>query len=101
ATRHVRLPPARGRPARRARADAALSDFGRMAAMAPLGSGRAEVGIMAGRITLAVAALVAVLLIVAAFICARAAHASNCAVTSVGFVPLTDLGAGTYHGFPA
>ena len=55
---------------------------------------------MPGRITLAVAALVAALLFVAAFICARAAHASNCAATSVGFVPLIDLGAGTYHGFP-
>ena len=28
------------------------------------------------------------------------AAASNCAVTSVGFTPLTDLGAGLYHGFP-
>ena len=30
----------------------------------------------------------------------RPAHGSNCAGTSTGFVPLTDLGSGTYHGFP-
>ena len=30
----------------------------------------------------------------------RPANGSNCAGTSTGFVPLTDLGSGTYHGFP-
>jgi hypothetical protein len=38
-------------------------------------------------------------LLLAAALCARGALASNCAGTSVGFVPLTDLGAGTYQGF--
>jgi hypothetical protein len=32
--------------------------------------------------------------------CARRAEASNCAATSIGFVPLTDMGPGTYHGLP-
>ena len=46
-----------------------------------------------------IAAAVLVLLSAMVVPCPRAAHASDCARTSVGFVPLTDLGAGTYHGF--
>jgi hypothetical protein len=31
---------------------------------------------------------------------ASVAHAANCAGTSTGMIPLTELGAGLYHGFP-
>ncbi|HEY2953684.1 MAG TPA: T9SS type A sorting domain-containing protein [Candidatus Eisenbacteria bacterium] len=37
--------------------------------------------------------------LLAAALCARGAFASDCTRTSVGFVPLIDLGTGTYHGF--
>ncbi len=43
------------------------------------------------RLSVAIALAIALL--------AAAAHASNCDSTSKGFVPLTDLGAGLYHGF--
>jgi hypothetical protein len=45
------------------------------------------------------AALAVCLVFATAVPCVRRAAASNCAATSVGFVPLTDMGAGTYHGF--
>src|SRR5438105_8795353 len=33
-------------------------------------------------------------------VAAESASASDCTKTSVGIVPLTDLGSGLYHGFP-
>src|SRR5258705_13779595 len=38
--------------------------------------------------------------LLAAALCARGAAASDCTRTSVGLVPLVDLGAGSYRGFP-
>jgi len=57
---------------------------------------------MARRILLAARAslaLTAAFLLVAAALGARGALASDCTRTSVGLVPLTDLGAGSYQGF--
>ena len=47
-----------------------------------------------------VAILAACLLFATAAPCVRSAAGSNCAATSVGFVPLSDLRTGSYHGFP-
>jgi len=44
-------------------------------------------------------ALAVCLVFATAVPCVRGAAASNCSATSVGFVPLTDMGAGSYHGF--
>jgi hypothetical protein len=49
--------------------------------------------------TIACAARCTALLLLAALVCTAAAHAGgNCAAPPTGFIPLTDLGAGTYQG---